>query len=122
MSILPEPKPCRWVGSSLDDLRSFPERVKRDMGMALMYAQAGHRVAATRTLKGFGPGVIELVTNHDGDTWRCICLLRLKGVIYVLHAFQKKSKTGIRTPQKELDLIRRRIAVAESDYRERRAP
>ncbi|MBW7922327.1 MAG: type II toxin-antitoxin system RelE/ParE family toxin [Rubellimicrobium sp.] len=112
-------KPCLWVAGSRDDMRAFPDRVKRDMGAALMYAQAGGRSGSARQLKGLGPGVVEIVENHDGDTYRCVYLLRLKGVIYVLHAFQKKSKTGIRTPQKDVDLIRSRIRLAEEDHRTR---
>lgn len=112
-------KPCLWVGSSKKDLQAFPDRVKRDMGTALMYAQAGSRAESAKQFKGSGSGVIELVEDHDGDTYRCVYLLRLKGVVYVLHAFQKKSKIGIKTPQKDVDLVKSRIKLAEEDYKKR---
>lgn len=112
-------KPCRWVGSSQKDMRAFPDQVKKDMGAALMFAQAGSKAEGAKPLKGLGSGVLEIIDDHDGDTYRCVYLLRLKGVVYILHAFQKKSKTGIKTPQKDVDLIKSRIKLAEEDYRER---
>jgi len=119
ISEVPPLKPCRWVGSALKDLQAFPDRVKRDMGTALMYAQAGAKSEAAKPLKGFGAGVLEIVEDHDGDTYRCVYILRLKGVVYVLHAFQKKSKRGIKTPAREVDLIKSRIKLAEADHRRR---
>jgi phage-related protein len=75
---------------------------------------------AAKPLKGFGgPGVLEIVTDHRGDTWRSVYTVRFESAIYVLHAFQKKSKKGIATPKKELDLIRQRLADAERDHRTR---
>lgn len=112
-------KPCRWIGSSLKDMRAFPVQVQKDMGTALMFAQAGSKAEGAKQLKGLGSGVLEIIDDHDGDTYRCVYLLRLKGVVYILHAFQKKSKTGIKTPQKDVDLIKLRIKLAEEDYRER---
>lgn len=112
-------KPCRWVGSSLKDLQAFPDKVKADIGTALMYAQAGTKAGRVKPFKGVGSGVLEIVDDHDGDTYRCVYLLRLKGVVYVLHAFQKKSKAGIKTPPKDVELIRSRIRLAEDDYRKR---
>lgn len=113
-----ELKPCRWVGSSQKDMRAFPDAVKKDMGTALMYAQGGGRAENVKTLSGMGTGVLEVVDDHDGDTYRCVYLLRLKGAVYVLHAFQKKSKSGIKTPQKDKELIKSRIKLAEKDYEE----
>lgn len=63
--------------------------------------------------------MLEIVTDHRGDTWRSVYTVRFEGAVYVLHAFQKKSKKGTATPKKELDLIRQRLAEAERDYRER---
>lgn len=112
-------KPCRWVGSAKKDMQAFPDQVKKDMGTALMYAQAGDKAEGVKPLKGLGSGVLEIIDDHDGDTYRCVYLLRLKGVVYILHAFQKKSKTGIKTPQKDIDLVKSRIKLAEEDYKGR---
>ncbi|WP_322894932.1 MULTISPECIES: type II toxin-antitoxin system RelE/ParE family toxin [unclassified Yoonia] len=114
-----ELKPCRWVGSAKKDLQHFPAKVKEHIGTALMYAQAGSKVGCAKPLKGFGTGVLEIVDDHDGDTYRCVYLLRLKGCVYVLHAFQKKSKKGIKTPTQDIVLIRSRIKLAQEDYEKR---
>ncbi len=108
------------MGSSQKDIRSFPEPVRRDIGQALYAAQQGETDPAAKPLKGFGGHtVMEIVAPFDGDTWRTVYTVRLRGVLYVLHAFQKKSKSGIATPKAEIDLIRRRLAAAEQDYKER---
>ena len=87
----------------------------------LYAAQKGDTDPAAKPLKGFGgASVMEIVAPFDGDTWRAVYTVRLKGVVYVLHAFQKKSKSGIATPKKEIDLIHRRLAAAERDYKERK--
>jgi phage-related protein len=113
-------KAVRWVGSSLVDLRSFPAEVQREVGYAIYAAQKGERDPASRPMKGFsGANVLEIVAPFDGDTFRAIYTVRLKDVIYVLHAFQKKSKTGRATPKREIELIHRRLAVAERDHEER---
>ncbi|MDC0738493.1 type II toxin-antitoxin system RelE/ParE family toxin [Cognatishimia sp. SS12] len=114
----PDLKPCRWVGSSQKDMRAFPTAVRKEMGTALMYAQGGGRAGNVKTLSGMGSGVLEVVDDHDGDTYRCVYLLRLKGVVYILHAFQKKSKSGIKTPPQDKKLIKSRIKLAENDYEE----
>jgi phage-related protein len=112
-------KPVRWVGSSLDDLRAFPEEVRRQIGQALYSAQKGETDPAAKPLRGFGgASVMEIVAPFGGDTWRGIYTVRLKGALYVLHVFQKKSKSGIATPKKEIDRIRRRLATAEREHRE----
>ena len=83
-------------------------------------AQQGDTDPAAKPLKGFGGrGVMEIVADHRGDTWRAVYTVRFRDAVYVLHAFQKKSKSGIATPKKELDLIRQRLAEAEQDLRER---
>lgn len=113
-------KPIRWIGSSLKDLKSFPAKVRSDVGFALYAAQNGEMDPSAKPLKGFGgSGVIEIVAPFFGDTWRAVYTVRFQDVVYVLHAFQKKSKSGIATPMKELDLIRQRLAIAERDYKQR---
>jgi|SRR5215831_2255402 len=102
-------KPIRWIGSSLKDLKSFPAKVRSDVGFALYAAQNGEMDPSAKPLKGFGgAGVIEIVAPFFGGTWRAIYTVRFQDVVYVLHVFQKKSKSGIATPKKELDLIRQR--------------
>jgi len=113
-------KPVRWVGSSLKDVRSFPQPVRSAVGHAIYAAQQGDTDPAAKPLKGFGGrGVMEIVADHRGNTWRAVYTVRFRDAVYVLHAFQKKSKSGIATPKKELDLIRQRLAEAEQDLRER---
>lgn len=110
-------KPVRWVGSSLEDVRSFPQEVRRQIGQALYSAQKGETDPAAKPLRGFvGASVMEIVAPFDGDTWRAVYTVRLRGVVYVLHAFQKKSKSGIATPKKEIELIHRRLATAMREY------
>jgi phage-related protein len=115
------PKPIRWIGSSLRDLKSFPAEVRSDVGFALYAAQNGGMDPSAKPLKGFGgAGVVEIVAPFFGDTWRAVYTVRFQGVVYVLHAFQKKSKSGKATPMRDLELIRQRLSVAEKDYTERR--
>src|SRR5713226_9965872 len=103
-----------WIGSSRKDLRKFPRVVRRDFGQALYAAQQGETDPSAKPLRGFGGGsVLEMVADHDGDTWRAVYTVRYSEAVYVLHAFQKKSKKGIATPKKEMDLIHRRLAEAE---------
>ncbi len=88
------------------------------MGYALYQAQIGEKHGSAKPLKGFGgAGVLEVVTDHVGDTFRAVYTVKFATAIYVLHAFQKKSKAGIKTPTEDLDLIRRRLKAAESDYK-----
>jgi phage-related protein len=113
-------KPVRWVGSSHQDVRSFPQPVRAGIGHALYAAQKGETDPAAHPLRGFGGrSVLEIVTDHRGDTWRSVYTVRFEDAVYVLHAFQKKSKRGIATPKKELELIRQRLSEAERDHRER---
>ena len=109
-----ELKPVRWIGSCLEDLRLFPAEVRKDVGYAIYAAQKGDTDPSAKPMKGFsGASVMEIVAPFDGNTWRTVYTVRLKGVVYVLHAFQKKSKSGIATPKKEIDLIHGRLAIAE---------
>ena len=110
-------KPVQWVGSSKSDLKRFPDAVQDRMGFAIYQAQAGLRHRNAKPLKGFGSGVLEVVARHDGDTFRAMYTVRFETAVYVLHAFQKKARRGIATPKQELDLVRRRLRVAEQHYR-----
>jgi phage-related protein len=113
-------RPVVWVGSSRRDLSRFPRQVRRDIGQALYTAQQGETDPSAKPLRGFGGGsVLEIVAGHRGDTWRAVYTVRYSEAIYVLHAFQKKSKSRIATPQKDIDLIHRRLAEAERLQRER---
>jgi phage-related protein len=106
--------PLQFVGSSKDDLSSFPLPVKQHVGFALRTAQKGGKHSDAKPLRGFkGAGVLEIVSNFDGDTFRAVYTVRLKGAIYVLHAFQKKSRKGIATPRSEMDKIRARLREAQ---------
>jgi phage-related protein len=112
-----QPKPVRWVGSSKEDLSRFPDEVRRRVGGALWEAQIGGKVPYAKPLRGFGDaGVLEIVDDFDGDTFRAVYTVHFAGAVYVLHAFQKKSKRGIATPKAELDLIDRRLTRAREDY------
>lgn len=116
-------KPIRWIGSSLRDLKSFPAEVRSDVGFALYAAQNGEMDPSAKPMKGFGgASVMEIVAPFAGDTWRAVYTVRFQDVVYVLHAFQKKSKSGRATPKKEIELIHQRLAAAERDYQERREP
>ena len=112
-------KPVFWMASSRKDLKAFPKVVQSDVGYALFAAQRGEEYRSVKALKGFGGrSVLEIVAPHDGDTYRAVYTVKFKDAVYVLHAFQKKSTKGIATPQREIDLIRRRLADAEQHYRE----
>ncbi len=112
-----QPKPVRWIGRSLEDLRAFPEDVRRRAGGALWEAQIGLKAAYAKPLKSFGgAGVLEIVDDFDGDTYRAVYTVRFAGVVYVLHAFQKKSKRGMATPKAEIELIEQRLRRAKEDY------
>jgi phage-related protein len=113
-----ERKPIEWIGSSLKDLRTFPEEAKDVIGVALDVAQQGEKHESAKPLQGFGgAGVLEVIDDFDGDTYRAVYTVKLKGVVYVLHAFQKKSKKGISTPKEEIDLVKKRFKAAEEHYK-----
>jgi phage-related protein len=110
-------KPLDFIGSSREDLREFPDEVKQD-GYALFEAQKGQKSESAKPLKGFGSaGVLEIIERFDGDTYRAVYTVKFREVIYVLHCFQKKSKSSIKTPQQDTELIQRRLKAAEEDYR-----
>jgi phage-related protein len=111
------PKPVRWVGSSKDDLSAFPEDVRRRVGGGLWDAQPGIKARFAKPLRGFGgAGVLEIVDDFEGNTYRMVYTVSFARVIYVLHAFQKKSKRGIATPKADLDVIELRFKRAREDY------
>ena len=112
-------KPLDWVGSSKKDFVGFPDPVKDEMGNALGLAQFGVKHPSAKPWKGHGAGVFEVVEDHAGDTYRAVYTVRFKEVVYVLHAFQKKSPRGIKTAQVDVDLVERRLKVAQQDYEAR---
>lgn len=109
-----------WIASSKDDLSSFPKAVRYEMGFALELAQRGGKSPDAKPLTGFkGAGVLEVVEDHRGDTYRAVYTVKFKDALYVLHAFKKKSKSGIATPKHEIDLIKDRLKSAEADHAQR---
>ncbi len=112
----PGEKPLFWTGSSKDDLLAFPEAVKDDIGTALSVAQFGGKHPHTKPWRGEGPGVFEVVENHRADTFRAVYTVKFENAVYVLHAFQKKSPSGIKTARKDVELIGRRLSEARTDY------
>lgn len=114
-------KPLHWVGSSKKDYLAFPTEVQDDMGYALGLAQLGGKHPHAKPWKGEGSGVFEIVEDHRGDTFRAVYTVRFADVVYVLHAFQKKSKTGIKTPQEDVNLVAERLKRAQQDYERTRS-
>ena len=102
-----------WVGDAKKRLKAFPRSVQRDMGEALMFAQAGDKHALAKPMKGFGTGVFEIAKPFDTDTYRSIYAVLIGDAIYVLHAFQKKAKRGSKTPPQEIELIKQRLKAAQ---------
>lgn len=110
-------KPLYFVGSAREDLREFPEEVRAAAGYALYIAQMGDKAPSAKPLRGFGgAGVLEIVENHDGGTYRTMYTVRLENAVYVLHAFQKKSKHGVSTPVQDLDRVRIRLRQAREHH------
>ncbi len=105
-----------WVASAKKDYQAFPDEVQDDMGYALGLAQFGGKHPKAKPWKGEGPGVFEIVEDYRGDTYRAVYTVRFAEVVYVLHAFQKKSKSGIKTPQEDVNLIAERLKRAQTDY------
>lgn len=111
------PKDIIWVSSSLDDLQQFPDSVRKLMGFALFMAQCGAKHLQAKPLKGFkGGGVLEVIEDFDGNTFRTVYTVRFADAIYVLHAFQKKSKKGIQTPKREMDVVRSRLQIVQASH------
>jgi phage-related protein len=105
-------KPVVWLGDSLRTLRSFPSAVQDEVGYALYLAQRGDKHVSAKPLKGVVSGVLEIVSDHRGDTFRAVYTVRLRDRVFVLHAFQKKSKRGIATAQSDIELIKQRLRLA----------
>jgi phage-related protein len=110
-------KPLHWIASSLGDLRGLPEEVQDGFGYALHRAQEGTKHSSAKPLRGFGgAGVLEIVENHDGNTFRSVYTVKFAAAVYVLHVFQKKSRKGIATPPADLNLIDLRLKAAADHY------
>ena len=112
-------KPLFWIRNTRKDLLTFPEEVIDTIGYALGLSQNGEKFHAAKPLKGLGSGVFEIIENHNTDTYRAVYTVQFEKAVYVLHCFQKKSKSGIATPQQDIKLIQRRLKDAEADYKER---
>jgi phage-related protein len=113
------PKPVFWVASSRKDLKKFPKGVRQVVGQALFDAQTGGKHPSAKPLKGFGgAGVLEVVEDDNGNTYRAAYTVKFAGAVYVLHAFQKKSKKGIKTPQEEIKKVRARLKEAAEHHAE----
>jgi len=115
----PGERPLYWIGSSIKDVARFPSEVQRTVGFALSAAQYGGKHPIAKPWKGEGPGVLEVVKDHDGDTFRAIYTVRFAHAVYVLHAFPKKSSRGISTRKSDIDLVKERLKIAQRDYEER---
>ncbi len=106
------PKPVIWMGDSLERLQEFPATVRDEVGYAIYLAQIGEKHVHAKPLGGLGSGVLEVVSDHRGDTFRAVYAVRFQDRVYVLHAFQKKSKKGIATPQPDIAVLKQRLARA----------
>jgi len=110
----PPLKPVIWVGTSLKDLRAFPPPVQDHMGYALYVAQRGGKHQDVKVLRGFGgAGVLEVIKDYRSDTLRAVYTLKYASTVFVLHAFQKKSKSGRETPRRDVELLHQRLHEAE---------
>ena len=119
MEDAPRVRPLFWVGSSKKDLLSLPEEVVDVFGYALYLAQIGKKHDQAKPLKGLGSaGVLEVVEDWQGSTYRAVYTVRFTCGVFVLHVFQKKARKGIATPKADLDLIRERLQAAEQAARE----
>lgn len=105
-------KPVVWLGDSLRELKTFPATVQDEMGYAIYLAQRGDKHVSAKPLKGLGVGVLEVVSDHPGNTFRSVYTLRSADRVYVLHAFQKKSTSGIATPKADIELTKQRLKQA----------
>ena len=122
MSKQPTRKPIKWVGSAKRDLNAMPEDVKDVFGYAIDLAQAGAKHQDAKVMTGFGSaGVLEVVADDRGDTYRAVYTVKFSAWVYVLHCFQKKSKTGIKTPKEDMELIHTRLKAAKLDFEDWRS-
>lgn len=109
-----------WIGDSLKKLKEFPEEVKDSIGYSLHKVQEGVVPKNAKPLKGLKPAVMEIVSNYDTNTYRAVYTVKIGDIAYVLHCFQKKSNQGIKTPKREMGLIRQRLQEAEAIYKSKR--
>lgn len=109
-------RPLFWVGSSKDDLMEFPEAVQDEIGSALSVAQFRGKHPKAKPWKGQGSGVLEIVDDYRGDTYRAVYTVSFRDAVYVLHAFQKKSPRGIKTARIDVELVASRLNLAKQDY------
>ena len=116
---VPGEKPLFWIGSAKSDLLEFPEAVKDEIGIALSVAQFGGKHPGAKPWKGEGAGVLEIVQDYRGDTYRAVYTVKFENAAYVLHAFQKKSPKGIKTAQTDVELVSQRLKAASEDYEAR---
>jgi phage-related protein len=112
-------RPLLWVGSSKRDYRDFPAQVQDNFGFELFLVQTGQQPPSAKPLKGLGSGTTELIEDFDGDTYRAVYTVRFREAVYVLHSFKKKSKRGVATPKRDIDLIKRRLRDADADHAKR---
>jgi phage-related protein len=113
---MPKDKPLHWVGSSKKDLLAFPSAVVDDFGYALSVVQHGGAPPSAKAWRGEGPGVFELIEAHRGDAFRAVYTVRFEQAVYVLHCFQKKSASGVRTARQDVSLIHQRLRTAQTDH------
>jgi phage-related protein len=106
-------KEIQWIGDAKEKLQSFPNQVRKDLGHALYLVQTGQTPPSSKPMRGIESGVFEIVGDYDTNTYRAVYTVKIGRSLYVLHAFQKKSKRGIATPKQEIDLIKRRLRRAK---------
>jgi phage-related protein len=114
-------RPLIWEGSSKRDFKQFPIAVQKDVGVALFVVQLGGTPPSAKPWKGLGSGVYELIDDHRGDTYRAVYTVKIANSVHVLHAFQKKSKSGIKTPNPDVELIERRLKALLERHRDERS-
>jgi phage-related protein len=112
-------KQITWIGSSLNDLKSLPKSVQKEIGFSLHQVQEGKTPYNAKYLKGLGSGILEIVSDYHKNTYRAVYAVKLGDDIYVLHVFQKKSKTGIKTPKQDISLIEKRLVIAKEEAKNR---
>src|SRR5258707_5657582 len=117
--LAPGERPVIWMASSKRDFLAMPRPVIRGVGMTLGVAQRGGKDPSAKPWKGEGPGVMEIVSDFDSDTFRAVYTITFREAVYVLHCFQKKSPRGTKTAKTDVDLIRERLKAAREDHRQR---
>ncbi len=109
------PRPVIWLGDSRKNIRAFPKKVQQELGGAIFIVQCGGMPDHAKFLKGFGSGVLEIVERFDTNTYRVVYAIQFANAVYILHAFQKKSKRGIKTSGQDINLIKKRLQLAFHD-------